>query len=70
MTEPPPVVNESDKPFYLAIGISIVTTLFGVLLVSGKVDATEAQSVFSFFSGLMALSWGHYFGTAARNAHK
>lgn len=62
-----PSVPESDKPFYLAIIASVLTGAVGLVLIvhPASIDASQAGNVFAFFSGLMALSWGHYFGKSS-----
>ena len=66
MATPPADIPEADKPFYLAIGATLATVFFGVLMIikSPNIDPAEAQSVFTFFTGLLGASWGYYFGNA------
>jgi hypothetical protein len=66
----PPVIPEADKPFYLAIGATLATAFFGALMIikSPNIDPAEAQSVFTFFAGLLGASWGYYFGTKSQQS--
>jgi len=64
------VIPQADKPFYLTILITILTGLFGVVAVVNPVNVNSnlLQNVFTFFSGLMAMSWGFYFSSKASSS--